>query len=177
MIDLLGTATLLAVLLLGAVLTLYNSRQAAALQEMETVLGDWYLMQAAERREQRRKEIHIADPLGWVTEQTGVTVTVVERTLTDPPAVELLTDHPSYRLVISPLSPRQLRAALKPLEVKKNGRAASLVDPLLGRKFEAVDRSIANSGEWFDIEAGLAGRAFGVDWGEPKRLWFYAVKK
>lgn len=176
MFDVLGIATLLAVLLLGAILTLYNSRQAAALQEMENVLGDWYLMQAAERRDKRRQEIQIADPLAWVAEQTGVTVTGVERVLADPPAVELLTDHPSYRMVVSPLSPRQLRAALKPLEVK-NGRTAKLVDPLLGRKIEAVDRSIANSGEWFDIEAGQAGKALGVSWGEPKRLWFYAVKK
>jgi len=175
-IDFLGIATLTAVLLLGAVLTLYNSRQAAALQELERVIGEFYLMQAADRREQRRKEVQIGDPLAWVSKQTGVTVTGVERTLADPPAVELLTENPAYRLVISPLAPRELRTALKPLEVK-NGRTSKLVDPLLGRKAEAVDRSIANSGEWFDIEAEQAGKAFGVEWGEPKRLWFYAVKK
>ena len=177
MLDILGIATLTAVLLLGAILTLYNSRQAAALQEMETVLSDWYLMQIAERRDQRRKQILVGNPLSWVHQQTGISVTGIERSLKDPLAVECLTEQADHRLVISPLSPRQLRNAIRPLEVRKNKNGvANLVDPLLGRRFEVMDRSIASS-EWFDLEADQVGKALGVDWGEPRRLWFYWVKK
>jgi len=67
--DLWAIATLSAVLLLGAILTLYNSRQARALREMEQVLSDWYLMQVAERREAQRK------PSRWTTRCSGWAVT------------------------------------------------------------------------------------------------------
>lgn len=176
MIDLLGIATLLAVLLLGAILTLYNSRQAAALREMEQVLSDWYLMQVAERREKQRQAVRVDDPLAWLGRHAGLTLTAVERKQEAAQAISFLTDN-ATRLVVSPLSPDRLKAALKPLEAR-NGKVANLVDPLLGRhprRVQVEERSILNGGKWFDIEAGQVGKALGVDWGEPTRLYFYRV--
>ncbi len=176
MIDVLGIATLAAVLLLGAILTLYNSRQAAALREMEQVLSDWYLMQVAERRERQRQAIHVDDPLAWLSRQAGVKVVSAERRLDQPPAASFLTDN-ATRLVVSPLPPERLKAALKPLEAK-NGKVANLVDPLLGRsprRVQVEERSILNAGEWFDVEAGQALKGLDLPWGEPKRLYFYRV--
>ncbi len=176
MIDVLGIATLAAVLLLGAILTLYNSRQASALREMEQVLSDWYLMQVAERREKQRQAIRVDDPLAWLSQQAGVKVVSVERRLDQPPAAAFLTED-AVRLVVSPLPPERLKAALKPLEAK-NGKVANLVDPLLGRnvrRVEVIERSILNAGEWFDVEAGQALQGLELPWGEPKRLYFYRV--
>jgi len=176
MIDVLGIATLAAVLLLGAILTLYNSRQASALREMEQVLTDWYLMQVAEKREKERQAVKVEDPLAWIGRQAGLTVTAVERRQEQARAVAFLTDN-ATRLVVSPLSPERLKAALKPLEAR-NGKVANLVDPLLGRntrRVEVIERSILNAGEWFDVEAGQALQGLELPWGEPKRLYFYRV--
>jgi len=79
--------------------------------------------------------------------------------------------------VVSPLSPERLKAVLKPLEAR-SGKVSNLVDPLLGRsprKVQVEERSILNAGEWFDVEAGQVGKALGLNWGEPKRLYFYRV--
>ncbi|WP_322793278.1 hypothetical protein [Bellilinea sp.] len=174
--DLWAIATLAAVLMLGAILTLYNSRQAQALREMEQVLSDWYLMQVAERREKQRQAVKVDDPLVWLGQQIDLTLTGVERQQEAAQAVSFLTDN-ATRLVVSPFSPDRLKRVLKPLEAR-NGKVANLVDPLLGRnpgKVQVEERSILNAGEWFDVEAGLVGQALGINWGEPKRLYFYRV--
>lgn len=174
--DLWAIATLSAVLLLGAILTLYNSRQAQALREMEQVLSDWYLMQVAERREAQRRAVKVDDPLLWLGSHAGLTLTGVERRQEPAQAVSFLTDN-ATRLVVSPLSPERLKKALKPLEAR-NGKVSNLVDPLLGRnprRVQVEERSILNAGEWFDVEAGQVGKALGLTWGEPKRLYFYRV--
>lgn len=174
--DLWAIATLAAVLMLGAILTLYNSRQASALREMEQVLSDWYLMQVAEKREKERQTVKVEDPLAWLGGQVGLTLTGVERVQEQARAAAFLTDN-ATRLVVTPLPPQRLKAVLKPLEAR-NGKVANLVDPLLGRsprKAQVEERSILNAGEWFDIEAGQAGKALGLNWGEPKRLYFYRV--
>jgi hypothetical protein len=174
--DLWAIATLTAVLLLGAILTLYNSRQAAALREMEQVLSDWYLMQVAERREKERQAVKVVDPLVWLGNQVGLTLTGVERKQELAQAVSFLTDN-ATRLVVSPFSPERLKQVLKPLEAK-NGKVSNLVDPLLGRnprKVQVEERSILNAGKWFDVEAGQVSEALGLNWGEPKRLYFYRV--
>lgn len=176
--DLWAVATLAAVLMLGAILTLYNSRQASALREMEQVLNDWYLMQVAEKREKERLAVRVDDPLTWLGQQVNLTLTGVERQQEAAQAVSFLTDNANAtRLVVSPLSPDRLKRILKPLEAR-NGKVANLVDPLLGRnpgKVRVEERSILNAGEWFDLEAGQVGKALGVNWGEPKRLYFYHV--
>lgn len=174
--DLWAAATLAAVLMLGAILTLYNSRQASALREMEQVLSDWYLMQVAEKREKQRQAVRVENPLVWLGQHLDLTLTGVERVQGEALAVSFLTDN-ATRLVVSPFSPDRLKRLLKPLEAR-NGKVANLVDPLLGRnpgKVQVEERSILNAGEWFDIEAGQVGKALGVNWGEPKRLYFYRV--
>jgi len=175
--DLWAVATLAAVLLLGAILTLYNSRQAQALREMEQVLSDWYLMQVAEKREKERQAVKVENPLAWLGQQAGgVSLTGLERKLEQAQAVSFLTDN-ATRLVVSPLSPERLKRALKPLEAR-NGKVSNLVDPLLGRnprRVQVEERSILNAGEWFDVEAGQVSAALGLNWGEPKRLYFYRV--
>ncbi len=174
--DLWAVATLAAVLMLGAILTLYNSRQASALREMEQVLSDWYLMQVAEKREKQRQAVRVENPLVWLGQHLDLNLTGVERVQEQALAVSFLTDN-ATRLVVSPFSPDRLKRILKPLEAR-NGKVANLVDPLLGRnpgKVQVEERSILNAGEWFDIEAGQVGKALGVNWGEPKRLYFYRV--
>lgn len=174
--DLWALVTLMSVLLLGAILTLYNSRQARSLREMEQVLSDWYLLLLSERREAQRQAVRVENPLAWLEKQAGVSLTGVERRQDEAQAVAFLTDN-ATRLVVSPLSPERLKAALKPLEVR-NGKVASLVDPLLGRnprRVQVTERSILNAGEWFDVEAGQVSQALGLNWGEPKRLYFYRV--
>ncbi len=182
--TLLGIATLVAVLLLGAILTWHNRRQAEALQEVHDVLESWFMVMLRDRREAKSREIQVADPLVWLAEQVrdrlnGAKVAEVRRRLTDPPAVEaLLSD--GRRLVVSPLDPKALKRALRP-EKRGGSQAARRLaefadDPLLPRRVEAVERSLINAGEWFDVEAARVGEALGVPWGEVERLWFYLPK-
>ena len=36
-------------------------------------------------------------------------------------------------------------------------------------------RTMADAGEFFDMEAEACGKALGLDWGTPTRLWFYVL--
>ncbi len=93
MIDWINLSTLIAVLLLGAILTYYNRRQADALDEMAQSLSDWHLMQVAERRERQRQAVRVDNPILWITQQAGATVTTLERSEQAAQAVAFLTDN------------------------------------------------------------------------------------
>lgn len=175
-IDILGFATLSAVLLLGAILTLYNSRQAKALFAAQKVLEDWFMLQVKDRREKKLNEIRIENPLIWLGQQVNMKIAGIYRYTENPKAVSLQTDQGSY-VVVSPLDPEELNRALKPLETAK-GRSANMIEPMLGRnlrKVKVIERNLVNAGEWFDVEAAQVGELINLHWGETPRLWFYLV--
>lgn len=171
MSDLVGILVLTALLALSAILIFYNSRQARELKEMREVADSWYLLVLREKREARKKEVSLGNPMEWLSEQSGRSLEKVSRVLKNPAAVELSTAS-GERVVVSPLSPRQLRQALKAVETRR-GRLSGYVEPLLTGNPQVIERSIADSGEWFDVEAGQVGAKLGADWGEVVRLFFY----
>ena len=184
-IDIFGVATFLMVLLLGAIMILYNSRQARALEAANGVLENWLFLHIKDRRAKRSSEIQISDPLDWIHFQieealgSGTNLVEVKRVNTDLPVIDVLTSD-GRRVVVSPQEMRQIKRSIHRL--KTSGSSRRLADfadvPLLGRnprRVEAYERNLVNAGEWFDLEAAQVGEALNVGWGQVNRLWFYLI--
>jgi len=174
--DFFGVATFLAVLLLGAILTYANARQARALFAAQAVLEDWLLMQIKDRRDARRNQVQVTEPAEWLQAQAGVQIAGLHRLVEKPMAVSFET-RDGCRLVVSPLRLAELRDSLRPLE-RAPGRTGQLIEPLLGRNLRQVnviERNLMNAGETFDLEASQVGEQLGVRWGEVNRVYFYRV--
>ena len=187
--DLLITGLfLLALILLAQALQiilagLHNHRLAREIQGVQAVQAARYALQVKQRREGKAAELLVPDALAWVAAQVNavgdmagmsVTLTVIQRTVVDVAAVELLAQD-GRRVVVTPLSVAELRKAQKP----GRGRLArALTDPLLGgtRSVLSLERSLLNAGDYFDLEAEQAGQLFNVPgWKVVSRLWFHVL--
>lgn len=172
--SLFGLATFVAVLVLGFILTAQNTRMAASLKQLNKTMSDWLLIQVKDRREAKVAQIHIDNPLTWVSRQCGVAVSQVQRVVEQGCAVDLLSPD-GVRVVVSPLDKDELITVIAPMS---KGVGGQLVEPLLGRnpkKVEPIVRDLTNAGEFFDYEAGQVGQMLQVSWGQPARLYFYVV--
>ena len=177
MIDFFASLTVGLIILMTIVILFSNQRQARALNEMKQIVEGWVQSQMRDRRETRINNTHIEDPIQWFGQQAGLKLLDVQRKIEDPAALEFLAEE-GKRLVVSPFSPGLLRKRLRWLESKKKN-LKKLVDPLLGkewRKVEVQEKTPANSGEWFDVEANVAARMLQVNWKTCDRLWFYVIR-
>ena len=178
--DLTGFSILLiaiALILFVGLTVYYNMHQAASLRDVRQSVDDWLMMYAKDRRAVQRKEVKVDDWKAWLSSHSGLTVSAVERTFDNPHAVECSTTE-GIKLVVTTLPKDKLSRELKRFEIR-NKNMAHLGNPLLGRsprKVEVEEKSVVNSGDWFDLEADQVGRAVGVNWGETPRLFFYYVK-
>jgi len=173
-------------LVLAAILILWiavqAARQSKSLANTYRVFEDLAMLIAKERREAKKGEVQITDPLQWFSELSGVEVVQLIRKFDTPMALDLGTSE-NLRLVVSPLKPSDLKSALGTKRranlvgaMKKDKRFE--VTPLLGNwefRVRTAERTANNAGEFFDLEAAAAGNRLGVDWGEVNRLWFYYV--
>jgi hypothetical protein len=160
---------------------LQANRQSKSLSNVYRLFEDWSMMISKDRREAAKTAIQITDPLKWFSELAGVEIVQVIRSFDTPMALDLQTANRN-RLVVSPLKPSDLKAALGANRFrfgdifKKDKRLA--VEPLLGKwdfRVKAFDRTNNNAGEFFDLEAAEVGRRLNMNWGEVSRLWFYVV--
>jgi len=164
----------------------YFRRQAAALEYMAQVEETRFMRQQQVWRREDAAQIDIAGPADWLAE-------VASSALSEPVSLAGIRAIPELlaveaiaagggRVVFSPLNPRLLRRRVG----RARGGSTDAADrmrrmageaPLLGRnprRARSGERSLMHD-EWFDIKAGKAGRALGVAWGEPTRLWVYRV--
>ena len=177
MIDFFASITIALIIIMTVVILISNQRQAHALNEMRVVLDSWFQSQMRDRRERQRGKIKVDDPLAWFSRVCGVKVAEIRRQLHEPRALELLAAD-GTRVVVSPLAPDALRKALRPLSHRVKGRAAMLVEPLLGRRRNSArsfSKSPEDSGEWFDLEAQAALQTIGLEWPDLYRLWIYVL--
>lgn len=162
-------------------IALQASRQSKSLANVFRVFEDWSMMVTKERREAKKSDIQIADPMKWLSDLAGVEVVQTIRKFDNPMALDLSTAE-NYRLVVSPLKPADLKSALganrfKFWQIFKRDKRM-MVEPLLGKwefRVKSFDRTANNAGEFFDLEAAEVGNRLGLDWGETNRLWFYVV--
>jgi hypothetical protein len=187
--DLLITLVLLAALILLAQFTHlilaghHNRRLARELIGLKDVLEARHTFQVRLHREAKAAEQLVPDALAWAAAQVNaagemagmpVTLTVIQRTVVDVAAVELLAED-GRRVVVTPLTASELRQAQRP----GHGRLARALDnPLLdgARGVFSFERSLLNAGDYFDLEAAQAGRLFNIPgWQVAPRLWFHVL--
>jgi hypothetical protein len=177
--DIWSFLTFLGLVCLAILITLYNGKMAASIRSIQRVAEDWYIQQVKDRREKARRELRIDDPRAWLSDHLGMGMkfTDLNSSLPNPLLLNFHTNDHS-RVVVSPLPPEELKRALRGMQQGWHTRMGEFMEPVLGRagwRNRVIERSVLNGGEWFDVEAGLVGKAFDLDWGEPERLWFHVI--
>lgn len=164
----------------------YFRKQARALEYMAEVEETRFMRQQQIWRREDAAQIDIGAPMAWLADVAsaalGDPVSLTNfRAIPELPAVEAIVAG-GGRLVFSPLTPRALRRKVGGARGASKDAAGRMLRmagdaPLLGRnprRAQSAERSLMHD-EWFDIKAGKAGQALGLDWGEPSRLWVYSV--
>jgi len=185
MIETLLTLNILTIVALGIVLTYFNRRQARALEEGSRTLESWFFFNIKRHRESVSERNLVPDPLAWIKTQAREGLgeefqsLTLRRALQPLAALEFIAPD-GRQVVISPNPERVIRQAAR--STGRNGKQAGLSQafeetPLLLNRAKArsIQRSLANAGDYFDLEAAQVGKALGVNWGQPESLWFYVV--
>ena len=180
-------ATFILVLCLSLILTVYNRRQARALESMARLEEDRAAREIKDRRERKAGELQV-EPLRWLE---GLVNPLLDSplTLTEPAkrvvaevgTVELGASD-GRRLLVSTQALPDLRRYDRQTR-RTSGKGAEgrltrfVATSLLGNRWKVwnVPRAMADAGEFFDLEAQACGKALGLDWGAPTRLWFYVL--
>jgi hypothetical protein len=183
-------AVLVLVMTLTLILTIYNRRQARALEYMARLEEDRTVREIRDRREKKAQEFRI-DPSAWLEKQINALLDlplVLKRTdgnarvYADVQAYEIRAED-GRRLVVStqPLAILR-RHDRRSGKARGKGAAARLTEfadaQILGGRLRiwCAARTMADdNAETFDIEAEAFGKAVGIDWGAPARLWFYVI--
>lgn len=178
------------ILLLTVILTLYNHRQAAALNGIRSLVQDFVAMQIRDRRQTHAGDLASRiDPLEWLSQQVSagldapLTITETARVVREIQAAEFHTAN-GRRVIVSSMSKPEIMRFDSRLRFSGKGKSASArveafaSRPLLGngRGMLVVERVMSELDEFFDIEAGAVGERLGVRWNNPSRLWFYVFK-
>lgn len=168
-----------AILLLAAILSLYNLRQARALEQARAALEDWVMLQLRRHREAKAKEMLVADPLAWVTAQLQAEMAVPPQVITlervdNAVRGAVLRTHDGRQVMVTPLDAASLRRAQQP---GRDRLSQALATPFMSgrRGLLSVERSLLNAGDYFDLEAAQAGQHFNLDWSDIRRLWFHVL--
>jgi hypothetical protein len=180
-------ATFVLVLCLSLILTVYNRRQAQALESMARLEEDRAAREIKDRRERKAGELQV-EPLRWLE---GLVNPLLDAplTLTEPVkrvVVEIGTAElgasDGRRLLVSTQALPELRRYDRHAR-RTSGKGAEgrltrfAATSLLGNRWRVwnVSRTMADAGEFFDLEAQACGKNLGLDWGAPTRLWFYVI--
>jgi len=180
-------ATFVLILCLSLILTVYNRRQARALENMARLEEDRAAREIKDRRERKAGELQV-EPLRWleglVNPLLDAPLTLIEpakRVVAEVGTVELGTSD-GRRLVVStqalPELRRYDRRARRTSGKGAEGRLTRFAaTSLLGNRWRVwnAPRTMADAGEFFDLEAQACGKSLGLDWGAPTRLWFYVL--
>jgi hypothetical protein len=176
MADTMSFVTLAGVIAFALILWYYNQRQASALKAMARALEETYMIAVKNRRDAHKQQEFKLTANDWISKQLDgdIKPTSPIKISNKPVWVNLRCEN-GERVVISPLSPIELRAALKAQTT--NSKLDKVEEPLLGVSRAALsvrERSLRDD-EWFDLEADKVGKQLGVNWGEVSRLYFYIV--
>jgi hypothetical protein len=180
-------ATFVLVLCLSLVLTVYNRRQAHALESMARLEEDRAAREIKDRRERKAGELQV-EPLHWLEGLVNPLLDSplslnepAKRVVAEVGTVELGTSD-GRRLLVSTQALSELRRYDRRTR-RTSGKGAEgrltrfAATSLLGNRWRVwnASRTMADVGEFFDLEAQACGKSLGLDWGAPTRLWFYVL--
>jgi hypothetical protein len=177
MADTMSFVTLAGVIAFALILWYYNQRQASALKEMARALEETYMIAVKNRRDAHKQQEFNCTASDWISKQLDGDIRPVSPIkVSNKPMWANLRCASGERVVVSPLTPIELRAALK--DQRTNSKLDKVEEPLLGtnRNVLSVRERSLRENEWFDLEADKVGKQLGVNWGETSRLYFYIVR-
>ncbi len=178
---LLGTSLLIAIVLLGALLTAANERQRKALDGLREQVEAWAQEDILIKREKVARSIQIESPLAWLEKTAagalGLTPGLLSTSLweKDGLVAVIAVRNNGGRLVFTP-APRE--RFLKTVKLKKRGALSQAETGLLGDKPEKAawhDLSVVTSGMFFDIEAAQVWQVLSGQSLPAKRLTMFEV--
>lgn len=179
--------TLVLIGALALILSLYHHKQAASLRAIEQAAQDYYALQFRSIRRNYAGSLDSLDAFEWVSRHVSeglsspLAVTDVIRVVPEMQAVDLRAGD-NRRVVISARPWRELYFFDRRARQAGQDRLASFASrPLLNRSrfgwgVRTVQGMTSNTDEFFDLEAEVIGRRFGVSWSAPTRLFFYVVE-
>ena len=156
---LIGTSVLLAVLLLGALISSANERQRKAIDGLREQIEAWAEQDIRIKREKLARQITIPDPIAWLEKTAAQILGSAPGLVTATPwqkdnlTAIIAVCQDGRRLVFTPL-PRE--RFLKAVQLKGRGVLAQAETSLLGDKPKDASHyelSVLTSGMFFDIEA------------------------
>ena len=159
---LIGTSVLLAILLLGALISSANERQRKAIDGLREQVEAWAEQDIRIKREKMARQIAVPDPQAWLEKTAAQALGGAPGLVTVAPwqkdnltaIVAVCQD--GRRLVFTPLSRERF---LKAVQLKGRGVLAQAETGLLGDRPKAASHyefSVLTSGMFFDIEADQA---------------------
>ncbi len=184
--TLLEVLILVLVIALALILTFYNRRQAHALEHMASLEEDRAAREIQDRRELKAAQMNV-EPLKWLEAmvnpllESPVILTGAATRLVPEVAAADLRASDGRRLIVSTHSLADLRRYDRSIKQSGKGAAGRLSQyataALLKNRWWVWNaaRTMADSGECFDLEAQSCGAKLGLNWGAPTRLWFYVL--
>jgi len=178
---LIGTSLLVAIVLLGALITAANERQRKALDGIREQVEAWAQEDILIKREKVARLIQVEAPLVWLEKTAagilGQAPGIISSTTWEKGGLLAIIAvcNDGTRLVFTPI-PRD--RFLKSIQLKKRGMLAQAETSVLGDKPEKVphyDLSVLTSGRYFDIEAAQAWQALSGQVLPAKRLTMFEV--
>jgi hypothetical protein len=178
---LIGTSLLIAIILLGALLTTANERQRRALDGIRTQVEAWAQEDILIKREKVARSIQVESPLAWLEKTAagalGFAPGILSTSLWEKDGLlaVVAVRNNGGRLIFTP-APRE--RFLKTMKLKKRGALAQAETGLLGDRPDRTphyELSVVTSGMFFDIEAGQAWQVLAGQNLPAKRLTLFEV--
>jgi hypothetical protein len=174
----LALVVVIAVIIFGALISMGNERQRKALDGIREQAALWASQDLRLKREKLARDVKVDDPVKWlnmvVTRACGESLDLTVTEVFDTPQTLVCMDENSQRVVVSLISPTDIRRMKR--ERKNKLLRVSNGHPLLNlpNKMEGVEISILNGGILFDLELPVAwemlssNKVTGID-----KVWVY----
>lgn len=178
---LIGTSVLIAIVLLGALMTAGNERQRKALDGIREQVEAWAQEDILIKREKVARSIQVEAPLAWLEKTAAGVLGQAPGIMSATPwekdglLAMIAVCKDGSRLIFTPVPYDRF---LKSIRLNKRGALAQAETSVLGDRPEKVahyDLSVLTSGMFFDIEAAQAWQALSGQVLPSKRLTMFEL--
>jgi hypothetical protein len=178
---LIGTSLLVAIVLLGALITAGNERQRKALDGIREQVEAWAQEDILIKREKVARSIQVQAPLAWLEKTAAGVLGQAPGIMSATPwekdglLAMIAVCKDGSRLIFTPVPYDRF---LKSIRLNKRGALAQAETSVLGDRPEKVahyDLSVLTSGMFFDIEAAQAWQALSGQALPSKRLTMFEL--
>lgn len=174
--DIFSFVTLAGVVAIAIIMWINMQHQSASLKATARACEDMNTVLVKNRRDAHKQLPFEKTALEWLASQIEAEHKLIEViSKSQKPAWVNIRCSDGSRLVVSPLSPVDLKSALSSKKTKS--KLEQFEEPLLGtnkRLLSVKERSLRDN-EWFDIEAGEIAKQLEMGWSEASKLYFYTV--